>query len=138
MNKCYRLIWNEVNKTWAVVSELVKTRGKRASCVVGGKDIQSAGGGAAKSVNLLSSKFPPGCRPTLLALALASIGTVYAAPAPTQLPTGGQVVAGAASIAQSAASLNINQSSNRAAIDWQTFNRTLTPKTVILFISNPI
>ena len=31
---------------------------------------------------------------------------------------GGQVVAGQANISQSAATLNVNQSSNRAAIDW--------------------
>ena len=45
-----------------------------------------------------------------------------APPAPTQLPTGGQVVAGTASLAQSGNTLAITQSSNRAAIDWNTFN----------------
>lgn len=44
------------------------------------------------------------------------------APAPGQLPTGGQVVAGQAAIGQSGATMTINQGSNRAAIDWQTFN----------------
>ena len=43
-------------------------------------------------------------------------------PAATQLPVGGQVVAGSASISQSHARMTISQSSNRAAIDWQSFN----------------
>jgi len=34
MNKTYRLIWNETTNTWAVVSELAKARGKRASGAV--------------------------------------------------------------------------------------------------------
>ncbi|MEY4419616.1 MAG: hypothetical protein RLZZ498_212, partial [Pseudomonadota bacterium] len=40
----------------------------------------------------------------------------------TQLPTGGQVNAGQASISQSGNTLNINQTSQRAVVDWSTFN----------------
>ncbi len=62
-----------------------------------------------------------GLVPVLAALGIA--GTSYAGPpAPTQLPTGGQVVAGSASVGQSGATMTINQSSQRAVIDWQTFN----------------
>ena len=100
MNKSYRLIYNEITNTWVAVAETAKARGKRAAGVV------------------------------LLAAASAVLGIVpvtgYAAPpnppAPTQLPTGGKVVAGQAGIVQNASTLNINQSSNRAAIDWTTFN----------------
>ncbi len=61
--------------------------------------------------------------PALLAMGMTGTGVAHAgAPAPTQLPTGGQVVGGAASIVQSGATLNVNQSSQRAAINWQTFN----------------
>ncbi len=45
-----------------------------------------------------------------------------AQPAPSARPTGGQVVAGAASIAAAANTTTITQSSNRAAIDWQSYN----------------
>ena len=38
------------------------------------------------------------------------------------LPTNGHVVAGQASIAQSANTMNISQTTQRAAIDWNTFN----------------
>ncbi len=48
------------------------------------------------------------------------------APAVAQLPVGGQVVAGAATIAQSispsGATLTVTQSTQRGAIDWQSFN----------------
>ena len=40
----------------------------------------------------------------------------------TRSPTGGMVVAGGASIAQSATTTTIDQASQRAAINWQSFN----------------
>ena len=40
----------------------------------------------------------------------------------TQLPQGGKVVAGTASIGQSGNNLHINQSSNRAVLNWNSFN----------------
>jgi filamentous hemagglutinin family protein len=45
-----------------------------------------------------------------------------AAQAPNAAPTGGQVVAGSAAIRQSAGTTRIDQSSNRAAIDWRGFD----------------
>ncbi|TDM08967.1 MAG: hypothetical protein C4K60_06300 [Ideonella sp. MAG2] len=71
---------------------------------------------------------------TALASALACAGSLQAAPlvgvvspapktlASTELPTDGKVVAGQAGIVQSGSTLNINQSSQRAVIDWNTFN----------------
>ena len=46
----------------------------------------------------------------------------HAQPAPNARPTGGSVVAGAAAISQTASNTQINQSSQRAAIDWQSFD----------------
>jgi filamentous hemagglutinin family protein len=43
-------------------------------------------------------------------------------PAPTQLPIGEQVVGGAATISRQQATMTINQSTSRAAIDWHTFD----------------
>ena len=62
-----------------------------------------------------------------LVVAIAAIAVTFPAPllaqvAPSQLPTGGVVAAGQASIVQQGATLNINQTSNRAALDWQSFN----------------
>ena len=42
--------------------------------------------------------------------------------APTQLPTGGQVVAGQAAITQQNAQMNITQSSQSAIVNWGSFN----------------
>ncbi|MGV0962605.1 MAG: MBG domain-containing protein [Polynucleobacter sp.] len=42
--------------------------------------------------------------------------------APNALPTGGNVVAGNAAISQSGNVMNVNQSSQRAVVNWQSFN----------------
>ena len=93
------------------VSEIVKARGHRASGTVG----------VARGVSAAAGALTP------LALALAGIGCAHAAPpAPNQLPSGGRIVAGSAvinqSVAPSGATMNISQSSQRATIDWQSFN----------------
>ncbi|MEI8031703.1 MAG: filamentous hemagglutinin N-terminal domain-containing protein [Comamonadaceae bacterium] len=105
MNKSYRLIYNEITNTWVAAAETAKGRGKRSSGAV----LLAA---AAALMPLLQTP----------AWAAPPNPAISSAPAPTQLPTGGQVVAGQANISQSAATLNVNQSSNRAAIDWATFN----------------
>ncbi|MBV9734483.1 MAG: filamentous hemagglutinin N-terminal domain-containing protein [Acidisphaera sp.] len=63
-------------------------------------------------------------RTTALQTAVLSVVAlpVAAQPAPNAQPMGGQVVAGAASIAQAARTTTINQSSQRAAIDWKSFD----------------
>ena len=72
MNKIYRLIWNEITRSWVAVSEIAKARGKRASGMVAGYAGGSAGAG----------RFA--LKP--LVLALAGIGFAHAAPpVPTQL-----------------------------------------------------
>ncbi|MBU1364995.1 MAG: filamentous hemagglutinin N-terminal domain-containing protein [Gammaproteobacteria bacterium] len=104
MNKTFRSIWNEAIGAWVAVAEIARRRGKRST---------------------MASRARSGLRATIrpLALALAGIGLAHAAPpAANQLPTGGQVVAGQAAISQAGATMNIIQTSSRAAIDWQTFN----------------
>jgi len=56
-----------------------------------------------------------------LALSGGEIGAQQAV-SKTALPTGGRVVGGQASISQSGAALTIQQSTPRAAINWQSFN----------------
>lgn len=98
MNKTYRLIWSETRQAWIVASELANARGK-----------------------------PSRIRPAVavLAGALASFGTHAQVPAPNALPTGGLIVGGQASIATSGANMNIQQSSQRAILNWQSFNLSL-------------
>jgi filamentous hemagglutinin family protein len=63
----------------------------------------------------------------LQSVAAAAVLLAAPLPAAAQLspnahPTGGAVVAGAASIGQNATTTTINQSSQRAAVNWQTYN----------------
>ena len=56
------------------------------------------------------------------AVGLALVAPAAAQPAPNARPMGGQVTAGSASIATTPAATNITQSTNRAAIDWTSYN----------------
>jgi filamentous hemagglutinin family protein len=50
------------------------------------------------------------------------IPNAWAEPAPAELPGGGQVNAGQASITVNGSRMDVNQTSQNAGIDWQTFN----------------
>ncbi len=99
MNKTFRSVWNTAKQAWVAAAETVRARGKPGSAV------QSAAVAA-----------------TLLTGLWASGAAAQTAPPSTALPTGGQVSAGQASIGQSGASMVITQGSERAAINWQSFN----------------
>ncbi|PUE38400.1 filamentous hemagglutinin N-terminal domain-containing protein [Limnohabitans sp. Hippo3] len=116
MNKTFHSIWNDITGTFVAVAETVSGCGKRtgSSAVT----VSPSQAGSARRRRLLL---------TPLALALMGIGLAHAttalpAPAPNQLPTGGRVVAGQASVVQSGAALNVNQTSHRAVVDWNSFN----------------
>ena len=126
INRIFRLIWNEALGAWVPVSEISRGRGKRS------------GRAAAVLAPLLASlslsvpahagapavgKPTAVVAPTAAVAPAAGVPTAVVAPLPTQLPTGGTVVAGSASISPgSTAVLNIDQTSQRAVIDWNTFN----------------
>jgi trimeric autotransporter adhesin len=101
VNRAYRLVWNEGARTWMAVAECARGRGKSS--------VRKAVGLVVQTVGTLSL--------------LAGLSTqAQTPPAPNQLPTGGQVSAGQAAITQSGSRMDINQTSQRAVIDWQTFN----------------
>lgn len=56
------------------------------------------------------------------ALYLLQPALALAVPEAGQLPTGGHVTTGSASISQNSTTLNIHQSTDRAAINWQSFD----------------
>jgi filamentous hemagglutinin family protein len=58
----------------------------------------------------------------LLCLCVVQPSWAQQAPTSTQLPVGGRVVAGQASIQQNAANLSVTQTTNRGVIDWASFN----------------
>lgn len=92
MNRIYRLVWNHILSTWVVVGENAKGRGKSIS----GRKLVAA------------------------ALALSAC-TIMLPPAMAG-PSGGQVVSGAGSIAQTGATTTISQTSQNLSLNWQSFN----------------
>lgn len=65
-------------------------------------------------------------RPRISRALLALLAPLFAQPVlaldPGALPTGGQVVAGQASLQQGANQLTVNQASDKAILNWQSFN----------------
>ena len=122
MNKIHRVLWNKNTLTFVAVAETAKSAGKGAK---GATDCNSAGGSESGAEGGIGAAFHLGLKSLLTAF--ASAGLCWSAAfaqhvAPTQLPTGGQVTAGTAKITQVEALMAITQSSQRAAINWQSFN----------------
>ncbi len=92
MNHQYRLIWNDKVNGWIVASEIVSSRGKRSS---------------------KASRARAAILSALLGLGSAS---AFAN------PSGGQVVGGSASISSAGNEVTINQTSDKAIINWQSFS----------------
>jgi trimeric autotransporter adhesin len=99
MNHIYRSIWNEKTGTFVAVSENTKTGGKKAST---GASVVVEAGFALKAL--------------AVSLMLAFGSNSYA------LPANGTVVAGSATITGSSNNMTISQSSQNAALNWQSFN----------------
>jgi filamentous hemagglutinin family protein len=105
MNRAFRLVRNDVLGIWDPVAEIARGRGKR-----------SGRSGAVLAAVMAALGMGAGA----YAQAAEPVGV---APLPTELPAGGHVVAGAATISSpDAAKLNIDQATRRAIIDWNTFN----------------
>ena len=103
INRIFRLVFNEAHGVWEAVAETARGKSKR-------------GGGGSKALRAL-----------LASVGLVMTGAGHAAappppPAPTQLPTGSQVVAGQAQVSSSGAVLDVAQTSQRAVIDWKSFD----------------
>jgi filamentous hemagglutinin family protein len=107
MNNSYKLVYSEALNTWVAVAEHVSARGKKSAVRLVTAAALLAGGAVGTGWALAA---PPLITP----------------PAVNQLPTGGQVAAGTVNISQTqtaaAANMAIQQSSNRAIVNWQSFN----------------
>jgi filamentous hemagglutinin family protein len=103
MNHIYRTLWSVATQSWQAVPETAKTAGKKS---------KSAAGGVIASV--------------ALSFSLTGGAHAQAPPAINQLPTGGSVMRGTATIQQTAtaqaAAMTVNQTSQRAVVNWNTFN----------------
>ena len=100
MNHSYRLAWNESSQSYVAAPECARGKGK-------------AGKGRLKPLALVLG--------TCLGSWLGN-PAFAAPPAANALPTGGQVVAGQASVAQSGSAMTVTQGSDKAILNWQTFD----------------
>ena len=107
MNNNFKLVYSEALNTWVAVAEHVSARGKKSAVRLVTAAALLAGGAVGTGWALAA---PP----------------LITSPAVNQLPTGGQVAAGTVNISQTqtaaAASMLVQQSSNRAIVNWQSFN----------------
>jgi filamentous hemagglutinin family protein len=120
INRVFRLIWNDALGTWVPVAETTRGRGKRsgrnklslsAAALLVPLAAALASGQPAEAAGIVGRTAAP--RPVIAVPALT----------PTTLPTGGVVSSGSATIAHAAtAVLDIDQTTERAVIDWNTFN----------------
>ena len=101
MNRIYRLIWSRTKKAIIVVSENSKAQGKS---------------------NGKTSTATVGALVVSGLLGLGANASIASPPAANALPTGYQITAGAAAVSSLGNTLNVQQSSQRAAINWQTFS----------------
>ena len=152
LNRFFKVIWCKVRLTWVAVSEAVRGHGKERSSTRraqrAGTDTPAVAAENTRAlwqddhirlvpVARLQQTTAPKLSPmgalqslsefdaprTLVTSALLTTGAVAAAqPAPNTLPTGGQVSAGQARISSSGANMVIQQGTDRAAINWQSFN----------------
>ena len=114
MNRVFRLVWSRVQNRLVVCSELVRSRSKASASGASRTPL------AATSVlNSLSLQM----RRALMASWLAVLPTsVLAEIATTTLPSGGTVAAGSVSMATNANTLNITQSTDKAIVNWNSFD----------------
>lgn len=128
MNHTYRLVWNDLINAFVAVSELTKGRGKKTSTIRSHFRAGAVGcGEPANRIAPLDTRIDAvrtSPHPTwLLPLFFAATFAQAADPLPaTALPTGAQLAAGQASVAQTGARMDITQSSERAILNWQSFN----------------
>ncbi len=96
MNHVYQLVWSDVRSQYVVASEKTRSQGRKGR----GANIGVVG--------------------TLLAGLLSSMNA--SAIDANTLPTGGTVSAGAATLSGDGSTLNVNQTTQHAAINWQSFS----------------
>ncbi len=100
MNHTYRLVWNQESQRYVPAPECARGKGK-------------------SSAKSKTKALAPAA--VILGAVLSLPGWAQAPPA-NALPTGGNVVSGTANIGQSGSAMTVNQGSQKAIIDWTSFN----------------
>ena len=105
----YKLIFSRRLNALVVVGEICSSQGKAPGST---RALKRSAKGMVQVMRILA----------IFSSGALLVSTAWAAPAVDALPTGGQVVQGAASISQSGAQMDINQASHHAVINWQSFD----------------
>jgi len=138
MNRIYRLIWNHTLGALVPVAEIVRAKGGGVTRRAGAAGLRlSPLGGALMLALGLSPTLALAQQPlaaieargdvslraaSQLAAVLPSAAAGVVAQSSHLLPTGGQVVSGKVGFTQKSHTLTIDQSSQKAIIDWQSFD----------------
>lgn len=122
-SKLYKVIFSKRLNALVVVGE---------NCVGTGKSISETRGSEASSAfSLIFTRFIGA-----LCLGFVLVSTAFADPAANALPVGGVVVQGAATISQTANTMDINQVTAKAIVNWQSFDISAAATVNVLQPSN--
>ncbi len=111
MNKTFRIVWSAARGAFIVTHEFARTHGTS----------RSQGQSIASSTALAAPMFILSMTAVAVCLAFVSTPT-FAEPAANTLPTGGQIVAGAGSIATNGNAMTVNQATGRMIDNWDSFS----------------
>ncbi len=115
--RCYKTVFSKRLGARVAVGEHASSQGKAT-----GASSSASTSGQSPCSDAWAGSFWGALSSTFALVALVWATPAWAQPATHALPTGGQVVQGAVQFNQSAQQLNIHQSTDRAAINWQRFD----------------
>ncbi len=118
LNHIYRLIWSKVHSAWVAVAEIATSQGKSSSAVKADVLAQDAVQDATLKVDFKTSAKLA----LVVTCALQMFNQQAYALDANALPTGAQSVYGNSTISVNGNVMNINQTTQNAVVNWQTFN----------------
>ena len=120
MNLTFKTVWDENRQCWISVQENTRARGKRS------KSSRRIGDTATTSAKSVPSKSSAKSRRKVerpaVVLAAALLGFPSLSALAATLPEGGSLTYGQGQVTQSGNEMTITQSSDKMAIDWNSFN----------------
>jgi len=120
MNKVYKVIWNEVSKTFVAVPEVVTGASHSYTSQTSFEQKRQQPLQAHFFIKSLVAALI--CIGFTFAIHAAPLSAQLTPPSPNQLPVGAQVSAGSATVSQTGSVLSIKQTTPKAALNWQSFN----------------
>ena len=122
MNHIYRLVWDQVRRTWLVVSELARGRGKAGRSSTSHRTRPAWWAALPLNLPMLALAAAPTGATAMDAARPALAPTVIASARSSTHPTGGQVTAGSGRIDYGDHLTTIQQNSQNLSLNWLSFN----------------